>query len=405
LTSPSEPSDPVRVLRVVAGLDPAAGGPPRSTVAACLATQAQGAGNTLVFATGPAEEDAADDLLARLAAADVEVHGFPVAPRGAAVARRWGVSPALARWLWANARHDVIHVHGALGFATTTALLVGRLRGIPVVVSPHESLTDYDIEHSRTPLHGILKRALRALHLRAASLVVFASRLEAEDSCGRALDDDRRLVASHPVVESVAERRLGRHTNGLSRVGFMGRLHPKKNLDRLIEALPALPADVGLTVAGDGPPPERRRLDSLAEAKGVADRIEWRGWLGAQARDEFLGDLDLLAIPSAYECFGMAGAEALARGVPVLVSPTTGIAEIVERYRCGVVTATDPDALAAAIGELATHKPDLDELGAQALRAAESELSYPAFGSLVVSHYRRLAGAARVAEPASPRDG
>lgn len=397
---------PIRVLRVAGGLDTTMGGPPESTVAACLATEREDARNTLLFATDEAGGHRARALLRRLAAAGVAVRGFPVMPRDSAIARRWGVSPALVRWLWSNASHDVIHVHGALGLVTTAALLIGRLRGIPVVVSPHESLTDYDLGQSRTPVHRALKRGLRALYLRAASLLVFASRLEAEDSRGQSIGSVRKLVVPHPVVESVAREPCSKPPGRRAfRIGFLGRLHPKKNLDRLIEALPALSPEVRLVVAGKGPPAEHRRLESVAEVAGVSDRIEWRGWIEADEREEFFEQLDLLAMPSAYECFGMAGAEALARGIPVIASRTTGIAEIVARHGCGVVTTPRPTALAAAIGELATQPSGLEELRARAVKAAEAELSYHAFGSLLVSHYRQLASSAEAQAPLVPVNG
>jgi glycosyltransferase involved in cell wall biosynthesis len=377
------------VLRVVGGLDPTAGGPPESTVAACLATEARGARNTLVFPTAEAGTSAAGDLLGRLEAAGIEVHGFPVVPRNGTLARRWGVSPALVRWIWSNADHDVIHVHGAMGFATTAALLTGLLRGIPVVVSPHESLTDYDREHSRGRVRRLLKRLLRMLYTRGASLIVFASGIEAEDSGGSTLPPGRDLVAPHPVANGIAVGAASAAGEPM-RVGFLGRFHRKKNLDLLIQAVAALPDDVRLAVAGDGPPGERRRLESLAEAAAVSHRVEWRGWLDADARDGFLAGLDVLAMPSEYECFGMAGAEALVRGVPVVTSPRTGIAEIIERHDCGVVTATDAPALAAAIAELAAEPARCKQMRDRAIEAAQRDLSYEAFGDALMSRYRQL---------------
>lgn len=397
---------PLRVLRVIGGLDPTIGGPPESAVAACLATEKSGIRNTLLFATDARGREAARGLLFRLEEAAVDVHAFPVVPQRYQWARRWGVSPALLRWLTANAGHDVVHVHGALGFATTSALVVGKIRRMPVVVSPHESLTQYDIDQSRTAAHRTLKRIVRRFYLRAADLLVFASRLEAEGSLGQGLDPDHALVAPHPVWEQAESHTdSGESSSDSTRVGFLGRLHPKKNLDSLIRALPALPPTVRLIVGGDGPADERQRLEAVAQSAAAANRVEWRGWLDAEARRRFLDEVDVLAMPSEYECFGMAAAEALVHGVPVVVSATTGIAEIVERHGCGIVTGRTPEALAQAIGKLSLEPEERARLGVRALQAARAELSYGAYGNALSERYRRLCSADRAGSRAEMAAG
>jgi glycosyltransferase involved in cell wall biosynthesis len=394
----------LRVLRVIGGLDPALGGPPQSAVAACLATQREGVRNTFLFATDEGGRQEAQGLIGRLETAGVEVLAFRVAPSAAASARRWGISPALVRWLRSHARHDAVHVHGALGLATTAALLTGVARRIPVVVSPHESLTQYDIDQSRTRVHALLKGAVRQLYRQTAALFVFASKLEAEGTLAGDAEGDHAAVVPHPVYEAGRKANAPRQPRPDSvLVGFLGRLHPKKNVALLIEALAHLPRTARVVVAGDGPATERERLQNVAAATDVVDRVEWRGWLDADARERFLEEVDIVAVPSAYECFGMAGAEALAHGLPVVVSPTTGIAEIVERRGCGIVAPSDPGALARAIATLATDPATYVESSEKALEAAAEELSYSSYGSTLAAQYRQLVSGA-TADSAAPQE-
>jgi glycosyltransferase involved in cell wall biosynthesis len=112
-------------------------------------------------------------------------------------------------------------------------------------------------------------------------------------------------------------------------IGTVGHLNRQKGHDVLIAAM----ADVAarepaarLVIAGRGP--LRRRLEALAAQHGVADKVVFAGLVGDVAR--LLKAFDVFAFPSRWEGFGIALAEAMASGLPVVASATGGITEIVE---------------------------------------------------------------------------
>lgn len=382
----------MKVLRVSGGLDPAFGGPTASTLASCLAAQRAGVATTLVFPVDTRSHDSscAEDV-ARLAREGVEIRSFPLARRRPKRSRRSGVSLPLARWLLREGRRfDVVHAHGAWAFPTLVCLLAAKAGRRRVVLSPHEGLTDFDIAKSRWPARAA-KRLLRAVYLRAFDLVVTASALELQASrAGRARA--RCVVVPHPV--EAREPRAGKpgRPNGCLRLGYLGRLDPKKNLDVLIGALAQLPPEVELLVAGGGPGELRRSLVDLSRARGVGDRIEWLGFLDGTAKHAFFRSIDLLAMPSAFEGFGVAAAEALAAGVPVLVSTRAGIADVVERYGCGFVSPPSAEPLAAVVASLLEEPQLLRDAAARTRTAAEEELSLAAHGRRLRREYLRLAG-------------
>ena len=171
-------------------------------------------------------------------------------------------------------------------------------------------------------------------------------------------------------------------------VGFLGRLHAKKNLDILIRTLPGLPESVSLTVAGDGP--ERAGLRCLADQLGVADHVRWLGFVEGDAKADFFRNIDLLVMPSEYECFGMVAAEAMARGIPVVVTPETGIAELVRSQGGGEIAPANIDGLGRVIEDLDRDPDRLAALSEEAVAAATKELSFSAHGTALVSHYKRM---------------
>ena len=316
----------MRVLRVIAGLDPRVGGPVESTVSSIVAIQGEGIETHAVVA---GRTVGAASAVARLEGAGVVTTTFSLLPGRAAA--RVSLSPSLLRWLGSNvSRYDIVHAHGAWTASSLAALVAARCRRVPYVLTPHESLTDHDVAKSGA-VGRRLKCLLRALYRRYASTIVFSSDLERRDSLGLATDP----VISHPV-EALTH---GRRSDGcLTRVGFLGRFDPKKNLDLLLRSLPE---DAELLIAGGGPAPVERSLRALAADLGVAGRVRWLGFIERNRRREFFEAVDVVALPSDYECFGMAAAEALAAGVPVVVGRRTGIAPLVRRHDCGFVIDLD----------------------------------------------------------------
>jgi glycosyltransferase involved in cell wall biosynthesis len=378
----------VKVLSVVVSLDPELGGTQAAATQMTRATQRAGVSNTVVAAATPEARERALSYVRRLEADGVDVEQFPAA-RWLPGANKLGVSFKAMRWLARRAGdYDVIHVHGVWGLTLIAALAAARVRRVPVVVTPHESLTAIDIETSQSGVRQRIKLALRALYLRWTAVFVVNSQLEADTSVPE-IGADRVNVTYHPVVEPdtphAEPRSLG--TGERLRVGFLGRLHPKKNLPLVIDALAQLPDHVVLVVAGGG-----ELLDDMkrhAERRGVQGRVQWLGFVSPDERTRFLEGIDVLVMPSTFESFGMSAAEAMLDGVPVIVSEPTGIAEVIGRHEAGIVVPPDAESVAAAIERLDRDRGSLAELGRRGQEAVREELSLEHAGASLRDAYER----------------
>ena len=176
------------------------------------------------------------------------------------------------------------------------------------------------------------------------------------------------------------------------RVGFLGRIDPKKNLDLLIDSMAQLPDHVRLVIAGDGPADLIYSLRRRAAGLGVSGRLEWLGFVEPGDRTRFLENVDLLAMPSAFESFGLSAAEAMLHGVPVLVSERTGIAEVISRHGGGRITEAGASAIATAIGELDAERGALSKMGARGQAAVREELDYTRIGQALRDAYADAVG-------------
>jgi glycosyltransferase involved in cell wall biosynthesis len=379
----------MKVLRIVGGLDPAFGGPVESAVNQCLAAQMAGVENTLLYPCRPSLSGENHSALERLRVAGVATRSFRISRVAGRQSDRWALSAGLSVWTVRKLKHyDVIHLHGAWGAAQLVALEAAQYLGRPCVMTPHESLTRFDIANSGS-VPPQVKRMLHRRYMSKLALIVFSSSLEARDSMlehARA----RAVVLPHPVtgIAATGAPTARRPPDGAPVIGFLGRLHPKKNLELLIRAVARVPA-VHLVIAGDGPPEYRRALEELVHESEVGERTEWLGFIRGDDRDRFLDSVDVLAMPSIYECFGMSAAEAMARGVPPMLSSQCGIAEIVSRRDCGFVVGPELDDWVDALSSLRRDRA-LAELSVRSIDAARAELSLESFGPAMRKEYDRI---------------
>lgn len=150
--------------------------------------------------------------------------------------------------------------------------------------------------------------------------------------------------AEELAMESAVPLALGSRI----RVTTMARLIPEKGVDRVFKALAELPSEYELTVAGDGP--ERAALERLASELGIDQRVRFVGWLDREMKLSLLTHSDLFCLPSRHDSFGIAFAEAMACGVPVVAVRNTAVEEVVIHGLTGIVAESDdPRTLARAI--------------------------------------------------------
>jgi glycosyltransferase involved in cell wall biosynthesis len=157
-------------------------------------------------------------------------------------------------------------------------------------------------------------------------------------------------------------------------IGAAARLSKEKGLHYLLEAFAVVAGrypQARLVLAGEGP--ERRRLERLASRLGLEERVRFLGEVPHEQVPEVLQQLDVFAMPSTYEGFGVAALEAEAMEVPVVASRIHGIPDVVVDGETGLlVPPRDRQALAAALERLASDGDLRRRLG-QAGRAFVAE--------------------------------
>ena len=326
---------PGRYLHVVRSLDPSAGGLP------AVVRQLTGE----LAARGHAVAVVADDVPAGAAPpAGVTVTALP--PGRAGLAGRVAAA-------------DVVHLHGVWDRVLYRAAAAARRAGVPYVVTPHGMLDRWCLAQKKWKKRVALALGYRAMLDRAAVLHLLnrdeAAALEPLGLTAptRVVPNGLDLAAVDPLPPAAEFRAAWPAVGDAPFVLFLSRLHPKKGLDILADALarlaPARP-DVRLVVAGpDGG--ARVDFERRVAAAGLADRVVLTGPLYGRAKWAALAAASVFCLPSRQEGFSVAILEALAARVPVVVSAECHFPEVSEAG-AGEVVPLDAGAVAAALGRV-----------------------------------------------------
>ncbi|HEX2909275.1 MAG TPA: glycosyltransferase [Chloroflexia bacterium] len=308
------------------------------------------------------------------------------------------LSSFLKLWrLTAREQFDLIQAHWVIPNAPV-AVLVGKLRRLPVVISLHGS--DVYLAESLRPVGWVARWAFRHAQGVTASS---PDLLERAQRLGASTDPERAAVIPYGVDPTVFKKpeRSGEQLRSDLKIApdekilfCVGRLVYKKGFEYAIQALPAVLAKyprTTLVIAGMGDLLEP--LQKLAKETGVSERVRFEGAVAHNRIPDYLAACDLFLLPSVVDRNGNVDGlpntllEALAAGRPVIASNVAGVPLAIKDGVNGrLVPQRDEVALAEAIIDLLSN-PDLRQrFGAAARRKVEEELNWKA----VVSRYSQV---------------
>lgn len=319
-------------------------------------------------------------------------------------ARFYTVSLPLASWL---ARHvtdfDVVHIHALFSFASLPASHYAHRSGVPYIVRPLGTLNTWGMTERRPWLKRASFRLLESRIVSHASRMHYTSeaeRVEASRWTGGIPSD----VIPNPVDDAQPPDTPGafRARLGISAerpiVLFLSRIDEKKGLDLLLDAFAQLRARVPealLVIAGEGSPELVGRLRQQASRLGLGEQdLIWAGFLAGDDKRAALADATVFALPSYSENFGIAVAEAMAAGKPVVVTDQVAIHHDVSSAKAGLVVPCDAAALCGALETVLRNTESAGDMGRHGAALVAERYSTRAVTARIVDLYTDLANAA-----------
>lgn len=313
--------------------------------------------------------------------------------RSAGWAGRAFLAPSLVPALRRRVRDfDLVHLHMLWGFPGIAAAQVCRAAGVPYAVTPHGALDPWALGQRALEKRVFLALAERR-NLEKASLLHFTAPAEraAAPAWVRALPAavvPNALDAS-PFLSLRADEVRARSREIL----VLGRVHPMKGFDVLLPAMKRVAAAdpaARLVVAGPDEGGHLERVRRMAAEHGLSAAVEFTGHLDEAGRARALERAGLLAAPSHRENFGMAVAEAMAAGLPVVVSDRVNICDDIAAAGAGLVVPLDATALAEALAGLLRDPGKRARMGAAGRKLVVERYSAAAVGAAMRSAYEEV---------------
>jgi glycosyltransferase involved in cell wall biosynthesis len=305
---------------------------------------------------------------------------------------------------------DVVHVHSIFTYPVHAALRAALRQGVPAALKPCGQLHRYSLRRSALQKRTYL-RLWGGMVRQACSLWVYTSRQEAADSWP--FDDSARVLLPNGIdprefevdqaeARADADRRWP-ELGGSPFVLFLGRMHPKKRLDLLLEAfLGGAPAGYRLVVAG---PDEAGLWPGLTarflSGEEAARRVLRLPAVSGRDKVNLFAAADLFAMPSEHENFGIAALEALAAGTPIWLSPHVDLAEEVSAAGWGETLPLDSAAWAKRFADLPREGAPCRDPRPQRSWVAE-RYSWAGVARALEGHYRTLIGGSSVVVATPP---
>jgi glycosyltransferase involved in cell wall biosynthesis len=309
--------------------------------------------------------------------------------------------------------YDLVHVHSLYRFTSTAACYYCRRYGVPYIVQPHGSLDPYIFYH-----HPERKRAYELLverrNLEAAAVVHFTADEEMELARSLGLRFTG-AVAPYGVSVGAAVPKDGRAAFGArwpecigkTTILFLSRINFKKGLDLLARAFGAVARvrdDVHLMVAGPDDEGYGRRVRRWLREEGVAEHVTFAGMLFDEEKKIALAGAEIFALPSYSENFGIAVTEAMASGLPVLISNRVNIWRSIADAGAGIVTECDADAIARGLLKLIDDPQERAAMGERGRRLIATRFTWNVAVERLLDMYREVvAGPAAALHPYGSR--
>jgi glycosyltransferase involved in cell wall biosynthesis len=385
----------MKILHVLANIAPRYGGPPKACQDMARAVAALGHEVSIYTTNQDGSGILAVPLGQPVYEAGVETRYFAIQPP-----RFWGTSLPLARALKERIPAvDLVHVHSLYLFHDLATGYYCRRYGVPYVMQPHGALDPYIYRR-----HRLRKTVMEVLfenrNISKAAAMQFTT--TEEEALARPYTGGAPgLVAPlgvHPA-EYAALPAAGAFRAAYPEIGerriilFLGRINFKKGLDLLVRAFARLARerpDLHLVVAGPDDDGWGEQVRSWAREEQVLDRVTFTGMLLGAAKLAVLRDAEIFALPSYSENFGIAVVEALACGLPVVISDKVNIWREIAAARAGVVVPCDTGPLAAALGTLLDDAAARREMADRGRQLAQETFSWDKVAMRLVEGYNKV---------------
>ncbi|HEY9698523.1 MAG TPA: hormogonium polysaccharide biosynthesis glycosyltransferase HpsP [Trichocoleus sp.] len=383
----------LRILQIVPSISLVYGGPSQMVLGLSKALVAKGVEVTILTTnsngdTGQAPLDVPLDR-------PVSQDGYQIRYFRCAPFRRYKFSIRLLRWLTRHAHEfDLAHIHALFSPISTAAAAIARQQQLPYILRPLGTLDPVDVRKKRA-LKQIYAALWERANLAGATAVHFTSDQEAKVS-------ERFGVVTRDLVIPLGVNLPASTTprtliceSVTPLILFMSRIDRKKGLDLLIPALERLSAEgrsFRFVLAGSNPQDSdyERSIRHRIQNSPLGQQTTITGFVSGDAKLRLLRSADLFVLPSYYENFGIAVAEAMAAGVPVVISDQVHIWQDIAQSQSGWVCSCQIEDLTQKLRIALQDNEARQQRGTNAQTYAQTHYNWDSIAQQMIQAYEQI---------------
>jgi len=313
----------------------------------------------------------------------------------------WQFSSRMTRALRGTLRaFDLIYLPAIWNYPTAVAAYYSRRYRKPYVISPRGTLYPYTAA-KKAWKKRLYYRTIAERDLKNAAAIHYTTEDEAEQCHSRLGLKNRAIIipngidltefADLPEKERLRDRYPFLEDKKV--ILFLSRINWKKGLDLLSKAYGRLARerdDVHLLIVGPDERGYKRKVVGWLEDEGVWERVTFAGMLTGEEKLATYAGSDLFVLPSYSENFGMAVVEAMACGLPVVISDRVGIYKEVKRAKAGIIIQPDSEDLYAALVKLLEDREEAQEMGIRGRGLVEERFAIERVADRVIEAFKEV---------------
>lgn len=388
----------MKILQIVPSISLIYGGPSQMVLGLSKALAA--AGTKVTILTTDSNGDTGQEPLDVPLGIPVKQEGYEIIYFRCSPFRRYKFSWDLLKWLKLHAQeYDLAHIHALFSPISTAAATVARKNNLPYILRPLGTLDPADLNKKKF-LKQIYANLWEKPNLAGAAGVHFTTAEECRISARFGVKTNDLIVplgvelpASKPELGS-ARKEFGIDSD-LPLILFMSRIDRKKGLDILIPALENLlrsGKSFHFVLAGGNPqdPEYIENIRNLIIDSDLEKVTTIAGFVRGEKKIGLLQDADIFVLPSYYENFGIAVAEAMAVSIPVVISQGVHIWDAVKASEAGWVSECNIDDFTDKLGLALEDIAERKRRGENGKNYASEHYSWQAIAQQIITIYRSL---------------
>ncbi|MDF0554067.1 hormogonium polysaccharide biosynthesis glycosyltransferase HpsP [Kamptonema sp. UHCC 0994] len=398
----------MQILQIIPSISLVYGGPSQMVLGLSAALSNQGIDVTIL--TTDSNGDIGQTPLDVPLNQPIQQDGYNIIYFRCSPFRRYKFSLSLLQWLNNHIKEfDLAHIHALFSPISTAAATIVRYHHLPYIIRPCGMLDPADL-CKKKQLKQIYAALLERPNLAGAAAIHFTSKQEAKISERFGMSTAGKIPLPQDLViplgvkistDTLSVKSLANQFSlnfvdaQIPQILFMSRIEPKKGLNLLIPALEKILAQgikFNFILAGSNPQDAdyEMKIKEQIDNSPLVNHTTITGFVTGEIKAYLLQNADLFVLPSYYENFGIAVAEAMAAGTPVVISDRVHIWEDIRQAEAGWVGPLEVDAIASLITIALLDADERKRRGLNGREYARKHYSWDAIAQQTIQAYQQI---------------